>query len=370
MVVRDATAPVEVLIRDVAFGGAGVGTLLDGRAVFVPFTLAGERVGARVTRKKKGWAEAELLEVLEPSPSRVAPLCPVFGRCGGCAYQHADGAEQLRIKAKQTRDALERIGGLKGLPEIRAEAAPSPWEYRNKITVHGGPRGEIGFFAADGRTVVDVARCVIANAAVNAELGRLRRSGRRVRHATIEDLAEREASPKGSFHQVNAATAARLLAWVREQVEGGARLLDAYCSAGFFAFGLADLFGEICGVDRDPRAIAAATARAVREKRENLRFFAAPIEEKLGWFLEDGAAEKTVVLADPPREGLAPAAADALVRARPARLLYVSCNPATLARDLGKLAGEDGPFRVETLAVFDMFPQTAAIEVGARLEPR
>lgn len=369
---RGSAAEVEVVIRDVAFGGAGVGNLPDGRVAFVPRTLAGERVRVRVVREKKGYAEAELLEVLEPSPRRVVPICPVFGRCGGCAYQHADYAEQVRIKAKQVHDTLERIGGLKDFPEVRAEAAPSPWGYRNKITVHGGARGEIGFFGPDGCTVVDVARCAIANAAVNDELHRLRRSGRRPRHAAIEDPEARAGSPEGSFHQVNSAMAARLLAWAREQlaVPVTGRLLDAYCGAGFFAFGLGDLFAEVCGLDRDTRAIAAATARAGREKRENLRFFAAPAEERLAWFFEGEQALETGVLLDPPREGLEPAVVEALAKSGCPRMVYISCNPATLARDLKKLAGDGGPFRVAALAVFDMFPQTASVEAGARLEAR
>lgn len=359
----------EVLIRDVAFGGDGVGSLPDGRIAFVPFTLAGERVRVRVTREKKNRVEAKLLEVRAPSPARATPLCEVFGRCGGCAYQHADYAEQTRIKLKQTRDALERIGRLEALPEIHLEAAPAPWGYRNKITMHSGPGGEIGFFAADGQKVVEVTHCPIADSAVNAEIARLRRSGRRPRHAVIENLAERQGSPEGSFAQVNRAMAERLLAWSREQA-GGARLLDAYCGAGFFAFGLGDLFEEVCGVDRDARAIAAATARAARERRSHLRFFAASVDERLGWFLENGAPARTVLLLDPPREGLAPAVADTVANSGCARVLYVSCDPATFARDLGKLAGRDGRFRVVSLALFDMFPQTASIEAAARLDPR
>jgi 23S rRNA (uracil1939-C5)-methyltransferase len=363
---------VEVIIRDVAFGGAGVGELPDGRVAFVPFTLEGERVRVRVTREKKGFAEAELVELREASPKRVRPICPLFGQCGGCAYQHADYAEQVRIKAKQVRDTLERIGGLRDLPSPRVEPAPAPYGYRNKIAVHSAPSGAMGFYSADGKSVVDVARCPIAAPEVNEQLHRLRRTGRRPRHAVIEDAAARAGAPGGSFHQVNTAMAARLLAWAREEAPaaGASRLLDAYCGAGFFAFGLADLFPEVCGLDRDARAISAATARGSREKRENLRFFAAPVEEKLAWFLDAANAPKTVALVDPPREGLDPAGARALAAARCPRVLYVSCNPSTLARDLKRLAGPDGPYRLAALAVFDMFPQTASVEAGARLDLR
>jgi 23S rRNA (uracil1939-C5)-methyltransferase len=146
---------VVVTIQDVAFGGSGVARLPDGKVVFVPYTLTGEEVRIRLQKQKKGFSEGILVEVLKPSPHRVQAPCVYFGTCGGCQYQHAAYDEQLRIKAKQARDTLERIGGLTQLPEIQAEKSPSEYGYRNKITLHTNLDGDIGFFANDQRTVID-----------------------------------------------------------------------------------------------------------------------------------------------------------------------------------------------------------------------
>ncbi len=367
----DAKGPFEVSIRDVAFGGAGVGVLPDGRIAFVPFTLSGERVRIRLTRARKGFAEAELLEVLEPSPHRIPPHCAHFGICGGCQYQHATYEEQLRIKTRQVRDALERLGGLRNLPELHVESAPRPFGYRNKISVHLGPRNELGFYATDHRTVVDVPRCPIANEVVNNKLTTLRQTSRKPLHASLSDAAERAASPEGTFHQVNTDMAAQLLAWVRAQLGTvkGPRLVDAYCGSGFFTLGLAQFFDEVCGVDRDERAIHAATVSAQKTKLSHVHFFAAAVEERLGWLLDHPAADRTTILLDPPREGLPPSVTRQLADTACARLIYVSCNPATLARDLKILTGApESRLAVERLALFDMFPQTAHIETVAVLE--
>src|SRR4029079_18027909 len=127
---------VELLIEDIAFGGKGVGRV-EGKAVFVPFTIAGERVTARVVRQKKSFAEAELVEVLKGSPERVSPPCPYFERCGGCAYQHMTYEHQLHWKSHQVGQALRRVGKFREL--ALRPIVPSPWdyEYRNRITLHG-----------------------------------------------------------------------------------------------------------------------------------------------------------------------------------------------------------------------------------------
>ncbi|MBI4024739.1 MAG: class I SAM-dependent RNA methyltransferase [Verrucomicrobia bacterium] len=361
----------QVMIHDVALGGRGVGRLPDGKVVFVPYTLAGETVRIRLGKSRKGFAEAQLLEVVIPSPHRVPPPCPCFARCGGCQYQHAAYEEQLRIKQKQVRDTLERIGGFQRLPSIHLEAAPSPLGYRNQISVHSGPARELGFFADDKRTVVDVERCLIANESVNAQLASLRSASFRPRHALLADASERGDSPKGSFSQVNAAISSALVRWVRQRVEGSpdAQFLDLYCGSGFFTLALAGVFAGVCGVDRDERAIHAAIARATADGVRNARFFAAPVEERLEWLLEDVPPDKTTILVDPPREGLHPSVIRLFARRPCVRLIHVSCDPATLARDLKRLAeAVAGRYVFSELGIFDMFPQTAHIETVAVLQ--
>ncbi len=361
----------EVKIHDVAFGGSGVGKLPDGKVVFVPRTLTGETVRVKLGKSRKGFSEAELLGIVSPSPHRVPPPCAYFGACGGCQYQHASYDEQVRIKEKQVRDTLARIGGFKELPPSHFEGAPSPFGYRNKISIHRGEGSELGFIATDHRTVVDVEKCLIANDSVNAKLITLRKSSYRAPHVTLSDSSQREGSPEGSFHQVNSAMAARLLEWVRGQIGGAtsARLLDLYSGSGFFTLGLADLFSGVLGVDYDARAIHEATVNAQKRGVAPAKFLAADVGERIDPLLEDTSLAGGVILIDPPREGLPPAVTTALSAKGSERLIYISCNPATLARDLKGLAGTgSGRYSFKALGIFDMFPQTAHIEAVAVLQ--
>lgn len=376
---------IQVTIQDVAFGGSGVGRLPDGRIVFVPYTLTGEEVRIRLTKIHKDFAWGELLEILIPSPHRIFPPCEYFGICGGCTYQHASYKEQLRIKEKQLRDTLSRIGGLSHLPPIHIQAAAHPYGYRNKIVVHRSPSGQIGFYATDQHSIVDIEVCLIANEAVNIRLSLLRQAGRKARHIEIADPEEREKTPAGSFHQVNTAMAHTLLSWIRTQILGiqpephasGGRsaLLDLYCGAGFFSLGLADYFAAVYGVDRDRRAIRLAKERSHRLGISHAQFWAADVASSIDRILETFPSDRNTLLVDPPREGLPKQVTERLARTLHfSQILYVSCNPATLARDLKQFldntSSSSSPWRYRlcALGLFDMFPQTAHIEAVAMLQ--
>src|SRR4030095_14438430 len=163
---------VDLKIEDIAFGGKGVGRE-QGKAVFVPYTIEDELVSAEIVRKKKQFAEAELVEVKESSPNRVVPQCPYFGRCGGCAYQHIDYQHQLAIKWRQVRDALQRIGKLKDVPMRPIIPSPRQYAYRNRITVHAQD-GVVGFFRCDSHRSVGTERCPSSRDQVNNALAALR----------------------------------------------------------------------------------------------------------------------------------------------------------------------------------------------------
>src|SRR3979490_1753012 len=158
----------ELKIEDVAFGGKGVARD-NGKAVFVPFTIEGEKVSAQIVREKKQFAEAELLDLKETSPHRVEAPCPYFGRCGGCSYQHIDYEHQLAIKWRQARDVLQRIGKLKDIPMRPIVPSPIEYAYRNRITVHALD-GVVGFFRRDSYRLIDIEHCPIAMDEVNREL--------------------------------------------------------------------------------------------------------------------------------------------------------------------------------------------------------
>ncbi len=358
------------MIHDVAFGGSGVGRLPDGKVVFVPYTISGEQVRARLVKQTKGFAEAELAEVLQPSQTRISPSCSYFGSCGGCQYQHMRYREQIRIKEKQLRDTLQRLGGFRELREIQVFSSPREYGYRNKITVHSGQDGQLGYYARDNRTILDIERCPIANDAVNARLSEFRLKKAHPSHISITDEEERSASPEGSFHQVHADVAQLLVSWVREQsqpVKHGT-LVDLYCGSGFFTFGLVDLFQDAVGLDYNMASIHEATRRAQEEGRAHVRFFAAPVEERMEWILESSSASKRLILLDPPRQGVPKEAIEVLRSQLWERLIYVSCDPGTLARDLKLLRrGMEERFSLAAIGLFDMFPQTAHIEAAVVL---
>lgn len=343
-------------ITDVAFGGKAVGRLEDGRVCFVPDALPGERVQVRLTRETKRFAEARLDRLVEVSPRRVSPPCPYFGTCGGCSYQHASYDYQVELKTKQVRDTLRRLGGL-AEPAVR-EGVPSPlaYGYRNRITVHR-QGGRIGFYRRDGQGLIDIEACLLGSAVVNEALTALRREPFREGARTLREHHERY-----GFHQTNDAVAALLLEAVEAACgEGGACLIDAYCGDGFFARRLAPKFQRTIGLEWNARSLEQARAAA----GPNEVYLEGDVAELLGAAL-DGVEGATVIL-DPPAQGLEARVIDLLCGAPVERLLYVSCDPATLARDLKMLAPH---YTLESATPFDMFPQTAEIEVLARLVPR
>jgi tRNA/tmRNA/rRNA uracil-C5-methylase (TrmA/RlmC/RlmD family) len=362
---------VDLKIEDVAFGGKGVGRN-QGKAIFVPYTIEGELVSAEIMREKKQFAEAGLAEVRESSPHRVTPECPYFGRCGGCAYQHIAYEHQLAIKWRQVRDVLQRIGKLKDIPMRPIIPSPKPYGYRNRITVHAQD-GVIGFFRRDSRRLIDVERCPISCDDVNRELKDLRRGNPRDGHYTL-----RSSSGRRVFSQTNDEVADTLRDLIVDLVPPNQDLLiDAYCGAGFFAKALLNKFERVVGIDWDRFAIAAAKEDA----GEKETYIAGDVEEELQQVgavhpnrtpaddIDRGRLRSiapTTIIVDPPATGLSANVRRSILDIAPATLLYVSCNPATLARDLKELHGK---FTINSVTPLDMFPQTAEIEALAHLQP-
>ena len=364
---------VDLKIEDVAFGGKGVGRE-NGKAVFVPFTIDGEMISAQITREKKQFAEAEVVDLQERSPHRVNPECPYFGRCGGCSYQHIDYEHQLAIKWRQVRDVLQRIGKFKDIPMRPIIPSPISYAYRNRITVHAQD-GVIGFFRRDSHRLIDIERCPISLDEVNQALTELRARAPRDGHYTL-----RAQSGPRVFSQANDAVANALRDLIARLIPGDQELLiDAYCGAGFFAKALLDKFERIIGIDWDKFAIAAAMENATG--KEN--YIVGDVDVELKRLLQIDGVEAavsaairggiagdtpaTTVIVDPPATGLTENVRQALIDAAPATLIYVSCNPPTLARDLAELQQS---FTIDSVTPLDMFPQTAEIEVAVHLERR
>jgi len=360
---------VDLKITDIAFGGKGVARK-NGKAVFIPFTIEGELVSAKITREKKQFAEAEVVDLRQRSPYRVDPPCSYFGKCGGCAYQHIDYAHQLEIKTRQVRDVLKRIGKLNDVQMRPIIPSPLPYAYRNRVTVHA-ENGVIGYFQRDSHRLIDVEHCPIAMGEVNRELADLRLHDVSDGHYTL-----RARSGPRVFSQTNDGAANALRDLIVQLMPANQELLvDAFCGAGFFAKALIGKFQRIVGIDWDRFAIAAAKENATEKET----YIAGDIEAelaqigavhrtargRLGSVAPTFDSAKTAVIVDPPAVGLSARLRKTIVDLAPATLIYVSCNPATLARDLAELHSR---FKVESVTPLDMFPQTAEIEVVAQLQ--
>jgi 23S rRNA (uracil1939-C5)-methyltransferase len=356
---------VDLKIEDVAFGGKGVARE-QGKAVFVPYTIEGELVSAEIVREKKQFAEADLVEVKQSSPNRIAPECPYFGRCGGCAYQHINYEHQLAIKWRQLRNALQRIGKLKDVPMRPIIPSLRQYAYRNRITVHAQD-GVIGFFRRDSHRLIDIECCPISREEVNRGLAELREQ----KHVRDGHYTLRTASEPRVFSQVNDEVAQALRNLIVDLVPPNQELLiDAYCGAGFFAKALLDKFERVIGIDWDRFAIAAAKQNA----SEKETYIAGDVETELqkvgAVHLNRPAREmdtvtgRSTLIIDPPATGLTEGVRKAISDLAPETLIYVSCNPPTLARDLKELQHR---FAINSVTPLDMFPQTAEIEVAAEL---
>jgi tRNA/tmRNA/rRNA uracil-C5-methylase (TrmA/RlmC/RlmD family) len=341
-------------IHDVAFGGAGVGRV-DGKIVFVPFTIEGERVEAKVVEQRKNFDRAKLGQVIIASGQRVGPLCPYFGRCGGCDYQHVAYSHQLEIKRRQVAQLLGKIGGITDVEVLPTFPSTTPYAFRNRITVHAA-EGRIGFFAKNSRDVVDVERCAIAIPAVNDALAELRANGLADgKHRTL-----RAAGVPRTFTQTNDFIAGALLDFVAHRIVGQV-LIDAYCGSGFFGHALADRVQRVIGIDWNEPAINAARESA----GSNETYICANVGETIESLLVN--EQPHTVLLDPSADGVDHGVIDALGIYPSSRLIYISCNPATLARDLARLRSA---YDIVAIQPFDMFPQTAEIEAVAVLDPK
>ena len=356
-------------IDDIAFGGEGVGRV-DGFVVFVPLVIEGETVEATITEVKTNFARAELEKVVTTADSRIEPECKYFGNCGGCQYQHMSYEAQLGMKQKQVADLFERIGGFSQDKVAPVIPCPQPYHYRNRILVRSQWNGRakkllVGFRKRNSHWVVEIDDCKIAEQALNAQIPEVRanppkRGGIKVNlRITPEDWI----LPDHSFFQTNYFMLPRMVEAVRKvfQSNGSEYLIDTYCGVGFFAIELASLAKRYAGVEYDKGAIKAAHENATKFGGDNGEFIEGRTEDLLPGLLAKFDAQNTSVILDPPRRGCAPAALDQLREVRPSQVIYISCHPATLARDLNILCA-DGVYRLEQVIPIDMFPHTQHVE--------
>jgi 23S rRNA (uracil1939-C5)-methyltransferase len=392
------TPPVEVSIERIVGDGNGIG-FHDGQTVFVPETAPGDRVRAKVRSHRGTVIQAELLEVLEPSPRRVEPPCPYFFACGGCDFQQLSYEDQLATKVGMIQDSLRRIGKLDPVPDVPITASPEPLAYRSRAEWQIDQRQKkIGYFASGSHQVVDVDVCPILTPGLQTLLTALRDdfaagmvSRSAYEYRAVEGDVGSTLEPTGAtrsrlvmrtvgghmyrynaecFFQSNIPVTELLLERVLEiadvAMDDHALAIDLYCGVGLFTKPLADRFDRVVGVESDRTTTQFAIENTgASEDDTNVRIVTAPVEQ---WIAEDRSplGRVSLLVFDPPRAGAGPAVVEGMLRMKPAHIAAVSCDPATFARDVRGLI--DGGYELVSVDAFDMFPQTHHVELVGHLQ--
>jgi 23S rRNA (uracil1939-C5)-methyltransferase len=378
-------------LTDMAYEGHAIGRL-DDLVVFAEYGIPGEEVVVEIYRKHAGIASARVVEVLQASPDRVEAPCPYYGVCGGCHWQHISYERQLQLKRHVVQEQLRRIGKFDSQPVNETVGAANPWGYRNHLRLSAGRQGDIGFMRRGSHRFLPIDRCLIADPRINDAIALLQGKGAGLHQVELRagvntgdlivqpDMTDREPSaPPGStvyresllgrefqisapsFFQSNTPQAERLVQLVGEKLDPqpDELLVDAYAGVGTFAALFAADVRQVIGIEESPAAVADAAVNLAG--LPNARFIEGKVEAVLPALQEKPDA----VILDPSRVGCDPAVIEAIVRLAPHKLVYVSCDPATLARDLRLLV--DGGFELRDVTPLDMFPQTYHIECVANL---
>lgn len=417
----DSPLIVEITITALSHAGEGIGRLA-GRAVFVPFALPGETVRAEIVVEKKNFARARLLEVLTPAPERVEPPCPHHFSlspqpsalpCGGCQLQHLAYPAQLRFKRQTVVEQFVRVGGFSDPPVRPMQPSPAPFRYRNHVQFSLTPEGRLGFQAAGSNRVVAIRECHLISPAVNdlwrqitlesaPELDRLTLratdddalvvfesesdapdleldvpvsaallrpdgtsyalAGRDYVEITVRGREFKVSA--GSFFQVNPALTEHLVALVLEALalQGGEVVWDVYSGVGLFTAFIAPIAGRVIGIEAGASAVGDAAENL--DEFDNVEIYEAPAEAVVPTL----TLRPDAICVDPPRAGCAPEVIEALAASGAARIVYVACDPATLARDAKRLVA--GGYALAWVQPLDMFPQTYHVECVALFERR
>jgi len=403
----ESTQEYKIIPTKFVYGGDALARLPDGRAVFIPNALPDEEILIRLIEEKERYARGEIIEIVNPSPLRIQPRCPHFGDCGGCHYQHISYEEQLKIKKSVFIDQLVRMGKMTDPPVKEIVPSPQPWNYRNQIQLHISREGQPGFLKYRSNQVVPIQECHLPEDSLNQiwpalsleYIPGLDRIGLRSGEEGQDTLIVLESSdPKpiefgvdlalsavhqgpggeivlagddftiipiqdipfvvsaGSFFQVNTRVAELIVNFLLEELplKDDSLVLDVYCGVGLFSAFLAPRVGKVIGIESDPKAGEDFLYNLA--DYDNVDFYDLPAENVLP-FLD---LTPDIILLDPPRAGISKEVLDSVVSLNPGLITYISCDPATLARDIDRFQKQGYVLQKSTL--FDMFPQTFHIE--------
>ena len=403
---------ITIQCEKLIYGGDCLGRLPDGRAVFIPFTLPGEMVTAKIIEDKSRYARAWPIQIIEKSNDRIEPNCTHFGECGGCHYQHIDYAKQIKVKESILKDQFQRIAKVGDPPIQPMVPAPDPWNYRNYIQFHLGRGAELGYIHKDGEHLLPIQECHLPQRPISEIWPQIQldpaidvdRLG--IRMDTFDDLmlileGESPTPPSfsidiplsavytptnanltvlagddhlvytingrnfqvnaRSFFQVNTAMAEKMINFLLEncKLQPDANVIELYSGVGLFSAFIAPRVNSLTAIEISGSACHDFVVNL--DEFDNVSLYEAPAEDVVPQLNQ----KFDFLLMDPPRAGLAPQVHDAITQINPKQIVYISCDPATLARDVKKILKKG--YKLVSITPFDVFPQTAHIETIAIL---
>jgi 23S rRNA (uracil1939-C5)-methyltransferase len=400
----------EISLEKLTYGGEAMGRLPDGRAIFVPFGLPNEVVKIKLTQEKQNFARGEIIEIIKSSPERIQAKCKHFTQCGGCHYQNLSYENQLKAKTEILSDQLRRIGKIENPPIQKMIPSPHEWNYRNNIQFHLTNEGKLGFINSKGNSAFAIEECHLPDKGIdsfwkelnfesNLNLERVSlRSGDEndlmlilesespeapeleveadvsvihlyenhpvviagQDHLFIKILDKDFKVSAESFFQVNTKIAEKMVEHLQTQFpipNSQTTLLDIYCGVGLFSKFFADKYQKVIGIESSTSACEDFVFNL--DEFENIDLYEGTAEEILPK-LENQINTQTHVILDPPRAGIDRLVLDAIINIKPQIIVYVSCDPSTLARDAARLI--NGGYKLKQVTPFDLFPQTYHIE--------
>jgi 23S rRNA (uracil1939-C5)-methyltransferase len=380
---------LEVEIERILPGGMGLAHA-EGKTVFVSLAAPGDRVRVRIDREQGNLLFASIEEIIAPSSVRIEPPCPYFGRCGGCDFQQLTYEAQLAAKAEMIRDCLHRIARLDNVPDIFVTPSPNEWRYRMRAMWQiDREQRTVGYYERGSRRVCDVADCAVLRPELQAKLEEVRATEWAkfppdLKHLDVvagengvslaPPFAEFQTSELSlivggevyhynaeAFFQINPSLLGPLVDFALGNASGDTAL-DLYSGVGLFTLPLSRRFKNVLAVESNPAAARFARRNLQRAGLTNTRAITATVTE---WIRNTSTQTVDFILLDPPRAGAESAVIKGILDLHPPHISYVSCDPATLARDLKKLF--TGGYSIDSISGFDLFPQTHHVETVVRL---
>ena len=380
---------LEVEVERILPGGMGLAHA-GGKTVFVALAAPGDRVRVNVEREQGNVLFASIQEIITPSPVRIEPPCPYFGRCGGCDFQQLTYEAQLAAKSEMIRDCLHRIARLENIPEFVVTPSPDDWRYRMRAMWQiDQDKRTIGYYERGSRRVCDVVDCAVLRPELQAKLEEVRATewhqfppdlkhldvvagenglsfapafaNFETRELSLSVRSEVYQYNAEAFFQINPSLLGPLIDSALGDVSGESAL-DLYSGVGLFTLPLSRQFKKVVAVEANPSAVGFARRNLQDAGLTNARVIAAGVAD---WFRSTPVRDVDFILLDPPRAGAESSVIKGILDLHPPQISYVSCDPPTLARDLRKLIGSG--YQIGAIMGFDLFPQTHHVETVVRL---